>query len=685
MTMAEGEPQGTPEHKAGEEELAKWLVPDPSELREIKNPLLKTEIHLLGRHGDKTTATPERLLKAHERIEEMVRSGEITVEEAGTWLGRIEERHQDLIGGGAEPPKGGTKAEELESFYKTLKEGRELGPIPPNEVVAVFRQGRLGMYERFWGDKVKFLDITNNEDRETWAFLNMEAFNHDIIANPHERWKGVIDFWLTDLRDATRLLSTADREKSRLGVANTEKLIKAMMAISASARAMEVTSGSTGTYASLMSPGREGPNLDKADEWDDFLLHGHPEKLELIIDNPLIRYFYTRVLEDAGYKVPDSWRLKEHVDLKPLKYKKEIRALKLPSLKNARNKGLAQYLSPDGVGGKRGFDGYLEHLFIEDPEVKSFILKRLAAGDEETTIWSAAKLACDAFLVDKYTRWEFLITEIEKKTIDPDYDPPKKWRKLEPKVGWGGNPLTAMIQPSFLPRHIKKIWHGRDRAVLDLVDKAFHPKEFFEGNKKNNPRFVEPLVPSMVVGYKAYVRYNDAMWRFLGGSMAPEVPLWTPKTFQDEGLPKIANLLEQALGLGKNKELKALMMARIVETKALASVALSNKPGLREDLGIILDPQNREMPFLEVRKELWGPDFSARSGFLARLASGELRFIFKDTPEAVSSLQRAFVLLLTNDQTVSNQAKNTILAGVGILADIAKGINSAYLGKGGKR
>jgi hypothetical protein len=189
----------------------------------------------------------------------------------------------------------------------------------------------------------------------------------------------------------------------------------------------------------------------------------------------------------------------------------------------------------------------------------------------------------------------------------------------------------------------------------------------------------------MVVGYKAYVRYNDAMWRFLGGSMAPEVPLWTPKTFQDEGLPKIANLLEQALGLGKNKELKALMMARIVETKALASVALSNKPGLREDLGIILDPQNREMPFLEVRKELWGPDFSARSGFLARLASGELRFIFKDTPEAVSSLQRAFVLLLTNDQTVSNQAKNTILAGVGILADIAKGINSAYLGKGGKR
>ncbi len=690
--MPEEEPKGIPESKKGPEKLAEWLVPDPKEWGKIQNSALKMEIQLLGRHGDKTTATPERLLKTHERIEEMVRSGQITLEEAAVWMGPIEQRHQELVEAGTKDA--GEK--EFGRVYEGLAEGRELGPIPPNEVVALFRQGRLGMYERFWGEKVKFLDITKEEERNIWALLNMEAFNHDIITNPHERWKGVIDFWLTDLRDATRLLGRDERHVSAGGIKETERLIKAMMAISASARAMDVSSGNAGTYCNLMTPGGErGPNLDRADEWEEFLLHGDPEKLSLVIGNPVVRFFYVRVLKDAGYDVPEKWELDENYQIKNnllyngnekleaeikdrLKDKikdekalekavKEeliklgyISALDTPSFDRAKEGDLVRYLREHGFEGKEGFDGYIEHLMKEDPGVKAFVEKQVEAGIDEVSIWSAAKLACDSFLVDKYTEWEYEVTEVEKRTENEKHS--YTFRKLIPKVGWGGNPLTSVIQPTFLQRHIKKVWAGDDRAVLDLADGAFHPEEttvLRENGEKDKQAF--DLKPTMVGEYKAYARYSDALWRFVGGSQGQEIPLFTPKTFEsNEGLHKIALLLDQVLGTGKKKELKAIMLARMIQAKALAAAALSAKPGLREDLGIILDPENREMPFLEVRKELWGPDFRARSGFLARLASGELRFKFEGNPLAIAALKQSFAILVTNDQTLSRERMGQI-------------------------
>jgi len=118
--MAEGEPTRTSEHKKGEEQLAEWLVPDPEELGKIGNPILKTEIHLLGRHGDRTTATPERLLRAHERIEDMARRGDVTIEEAGVWLARIEERHQELVG------VGGLSEQEMRAEELAIQRRREI-------------------------------------------------------------------------------------------------------------------------------------------------------------------------------------------------------------------------------------------------------------------------------------------------------------------------------------------------------------------------------------------------------------------------------------------------------------------------------------------------------------------------------------------------------------------------------
>ncbi|KKS97851.1 hypothetical protein A2129_02345 [Candidatus Woesebacteria bacterium GWC1_42_13] len=583
------------------------------------------------------------------------------------------------------------QGEEMTDQEKREYMRRYAASPPPNEVVAIFQQGRLKIFKDSWEESVRFLDITNKEQRNLWALLNMEAFNHGIIANPHARWKGVIDFWMTDLRDATRLLPGDQLEGNREGIADTERLIKAMMAVSASARVMEITSGSTGKYATYMAPGdREGPDLDKADEWSEFLLHDDAEKLARVISNPLVRYFYTRLLSDAGYEDLTALAGKDNLTYKDIlaveKFSKDkARGVGEPE---AKKKGkLIEFLRKRGLKVDKkvfeyrgGFNGYIEYLLTEDEEVRRFVKEH--TGGDEVVAWSAAKLACDAFLVDKYTQWEFDMTETQAKTQNPE-----KWDstfhktdidygQLLPSPGWGGNPLTAMIQPMFLPRHIKRVWTGRDRAILDLADQAFHPPEM-EAVSKLRPKV---LVPSMVVHLKDYVRYNDALWIFLGGSRGQKIPQWTSRVMQED-LPQIVDLLDQAYGIKKPndepnsvafKAVTAIMMARIIQCKTLAAAVESSRPGGSDYSKIIFDPENRDRPFLEVMQFLWGPDLDAKRGFLASMAGGRTRFIFEGSELAEFALQDTHNLLVTNDQDPKGRGVAQTVNTIGFVLDVAK-------------
>lgn len=605
----------------------------------------------------------------------------------------------DFVGASVEPEK----IPSIKDLQKLLQGEAEIGEeriasyagVPPNEVVAIFRDSRLGIFEGAWRDKVEFLDVRSPEDLKKWAFLNMEAFNNGIIANPHLKWKQTAEFWLTDLKDAARL---ADKKyglgKEQKGkIREAETLIKAMMAVSSSARAMAVTSGSMGTYANLITPGDAGrPDLDKADTDKQFLLHGDEKKLALVLSDPLVRHFYAKVLEDAGYVIPPDWETRDELTYK------DILDLKLPRRADGtidldrmtKDGGLADYLKRDeGIAQEGGFDRYIELLM--EGELKDYVQSQKEAGHSEAEIWAAYKLACDAFLVDKYTEWEFAATEVEARTKDVYhvYNQDKLGRKVVeqiiPDVRWGGNPLTAVLQPSFLPRHIKKVYWGEDRAILDLIDNAFHPKEYFDLDPED-PNYIRPFRASMVEGYKPIVRYLSAHWIFIGGSQADSVPIWTRDT-QDQ-LHEIVKLLNHIWGpKGKDKpgETPAkyrrhmgLMMTRMVRAKNLAAVAQTSKPGLREFGQLMFDPENRDRPFLEVMKWLYGPEYKMKSGFFADLTSPQFRFIFKPNPLAEFEYQDGYSALRTMDQTMGRVRAAELARHVGKAIDVIEQANETF-------
>lgn len=655
----------------------------------IESPGSQEDLEWLSEHG----MSEEALARLHKRVER----------EAFFPLGV--NPHEFVA---ASLPEAGQRLTP-EELHRLMLEGRLEGRSaslatspPPNEVVAIFRDGRLGMFEEGWKDKVEFLDIRNKDDLQKWAFLNMEVFNNGIIANPYARWKGTIDFWLTDLRDASRLaeknrgLSVEQKEAIR----ETEKLIKAMMAVSASARIMEVTSGAAARYASYLTPGTEGPDLDKSDEWAEFIIHDDKgAKFEKVVGEPMVRYFYIKLLEDAGYGVPQEWIEDPGLALSYTSIDK-IRLGK-GDINRAREGKLIKFLAlewggerpildEDGnplevsreIGGKteykQGFDSYIEWLLTAEENRALWQGRAEFTNREQAEIWAAAKLACDAFLIDKFTKWEYEVAGTEEAKTVRGWRSPYKY--IMPFPGWGGNPLTVMIMPSFLPRVIKGVYTNEDNAVMNLTDMAFHPEKITVRGDDGKPKEIKVKHPpaSMVSNYKSYIRYCDAHWRFLGGSRGQGIPVWTSRVMEED-IPKMADLLDQVYR--DQKELMGVMMARIIQAKALATAVESQRPGFKGAMQVIFDPENRTRPFLEVMQTLWGPDYDARRGLLAALAGGRTRFVFKGVPEAETAILDAYALMRSNDQDVQGRGRAKLVNTIGFVMDAAQ----AIAGGGGKR
>lgn len=565
--------------------------------------------------------------------------------------------------------------------------------VPPEYIGGVFKTGRYGKAaETLWKDIIPTYDVLDETSRRAWCFENMRVFSDGTLPSPEMQWKGVVDHWLSDLKLST-IRAKATKEDQHKIKEGTEMDIKAMMAVSASARAMEQSGGSASKYVAIITHSEQG-DLDKQDAWSEFLLHddGHGDKLARVIGDPLVKRYYIKLLRDAGY---DSGQLDAFEKAEKVRYKHKsketqeekeevvIKDLSVDHMSDVdaeairdgspsddklvdflRRKKPKKDNEPEFTY-KGGFNSYIEKLLAGDSE--DFILEKMDENIDDSGRWAAAKLACDAFLVDKYTDWEY--------RIDPNGN-----LQLNPFPGWGGDPLRAVLEPSFLPRKIKKVYSDEDKAVLDLTDEAFRPSDVFGLPGKKAPLSDEVLPASMVGHLKHYARFNEALSRFVGGSRAGGIPQWTDKTM-GEDLPQIAELLDQVYGVRvtDGKHVVGAMMMRILEAKALALVSESHRPGFGDYTKILFGPKEISRPFLKIEQFLWGQDLDIKDGFLVSLTAGRTRIVLKDNMyHAEENIKNIWELLSTNDQDPQTRGRATALRATRLILESAKAVSKGF-------
>lgn len=581
---------------------------------------------------------------------------------------------------------------------------------PPQQFVSLFREGRYGLNEKAWKDKVDFVSVRIDSDRNKWALKNMGAFNNGVIPAPDRNWKEVVDTWLRDMQDAAMLGKLDNGELKR--VAETRKDLLAMMAVSASARAMEQSGGAISTYVATLTQDPKG-DLDTQDKWAEWLLHKDPEKYRRLISNPLVERYYKRLCEEAGLDIPEG-RDTGDKGVGVCNFGTDVKDIKVDVAK-ARGSKLVDYLRWDRKEGnyKGGFNAYVDDVLLTG-DTEEERREDEAGKVDRATRWSAAKLACDAFLVDKLTRWDYEMSKV--RPGEPGYVEGERTlsdgrgdyqlhddRQLRPFEGWGGDPLRAVLEPSFLPRRIKGVYAGADRAVLDMFDMAFRPDDIF--NKQQRlyesraiKKPVEPIPASMVGHLKNLARWGTAHWTALGGSRGPGLPLWTKDTLgKDLGI--VADMLDQVYGgagdieevrienqtvqVKEGKYVVGAMIARLLQAKALATAQETMRPGGWERLNQIFgsDKTPGARPFAEVMQALWGDNLKAQSGWLVNRAGARERIRFVDRPGGLNygtekALSNTWDILASNDQDPRGQrvakAVGVARAGVGILTAAAE-------------
>jgi hypothetical protein len=559
------------------------------------------------------------------------------------------------------------KAESAKKLREELKEELDrrrsyaeqgLAQPPPKEFVATFKQSRYGIYEAVWADKVEFLDIHKKEDREKWILLNMEAFNNGIIASPHGQWKGLLDHWLGTLADTIRLEKGQEVEVDEEGMEETKKNMIAMMAVSAPARAMEQTAGVANVYTAYMTQSLPDKlDTDKADAWAEFLLAGDPEKYErVVLQNDLVKFYYNRLLEEAGVEV-----------IKEAKKGNSRSEFKLQD--NARESKLVKYLKYKNVESyKGGFGKFIkEVLLVDDGKDDMSYSER----------WSAAKLACDAFLVDKYTRYETQLNHGLDKNTTP------KSMQLRPYVGWGGDPFKGVLEPPFLPRRIKGVFSGKDGKILDKAHDGLRPLAFREDweltEEQREARRIG-LIPdytkmavqaSALEPLKRFNRYFTAWSATFGSSMASGLAEWDKDT-ANILYKAVAEKLFQVYGDQPWRgDMIGDQVSKIIDAKVYAMVAESKRPGFLKKMERVFGEGSN--PFLEIEKQIYGKDLHYSDGLIQKMASSEMRIVFRDNVfGAEDTLTKTWNVLKSNDQQLGNLSQLVFLEILGLIIDYLK-------------
>lgn len=554
-----------------------------------------------------------------------------------------------------------------QAYYSLLDSQRELQEAmmkrggfeylqnpPPKELVAIFREGRYGPWENQWKDKVRFLSIKDPKDRWLFIAANMAAFNSEIIQTSN--WKGLIDNWLGEVSDCALLARLSPEDMER--VDEMKLMLRSMMAVSASARAMEESGGAASTYLEhlTLEPGKGG-NLDRQDSWAAFLLHKDPEKYWRVIHQPLIGHYYKRVLDDMGIGVlfePGQVRSKIiNEEGKPprevMGFHEDAGEFKL-NLEQAKKSKVVEYLRQKGAGKyKGGFEEYIKYLMAtDDPE---FVAKCEAdEKQEKREDWlirtGAARMACDLILVDKWTNFECELTNAK------DYAKPS-WKDeylLKPSEGWGGDPLRLVKQPSFLTRIIKQAYKDFPE-VLDMVDLAFQPNDIWPQTKGLTS------IPVSIVGHmKDYGRWHQALAAFLGDSRGGGIPNISIRDLQEKLDGVVFDKLDTVYGAKSGedrKEVLGAIMARILRVKALAATMETVPLGFKQALRYVVADQKEieDSPYRQALKEIWGRNYDSEEGLLRKWASGRTGAIFGDNKfGAEADLDHAYRMLLNNDQ-----------------------------------
>jgi len=608
----------------------------------------------------------------------------------------------------------------------------------PTQVGAVFENGRTKAlswnWERF-KEIVPIKDVKDKEQREQWMLENIRVFSDGTLSNPHRKWKSVIDAHLSELKVAAKntglsfKLPEESEEKKKFlqETRETENDIKAMMAVSSSARAMEVCSGVFAAYATSMTQQDEQADLNKQDSWAEFLLHKDPEKKHRVLRNPMIRFFYERIIDEAGIKVKfesnkkDPKKLEREIDGKRVKFRdkegkerdfvkewwcdidkeRAIRSKLFLYLANSppyekdsdRNteweKDVRKLYGKNWMWEKKiSLNDYISDVLIGEMTEEQKMLC-YENGYDDTTMWAAARLACDVFMVDKMTRWSFILT----KNITEKKDNPGKYKieddkgfsfYAKPSPGWGGDPLLVIVDPSFLPRVVKGVYIDTEegKSILKRIDRAFRPIDLgskVEGEIDLNSgvvKEIERVLPcSMTASLKNLARYSNAHYSFLGSSRGANIPQWTKDTIGE--LPTIAELLDQVYGGIKpegdenlGRHIMGSVIARILECKAQATVIELQRPGFKEAMSTIFGDIKSRQPFYEVKQFLWGANVDGRSGFLKSLASARTRFIFNGNRfDAEKNLSETWGILTSGDKDSRGREKAKIYNAAGLIME----------------
>jgi hypothetical protein len=657
-----------------EESWQGWVLPKGEEEYKELSTRLKPIVRSLARRPVELTPI-SKLVEYYDDIDRLTQDPDSGVNDAevAIYLSRITQKVQEITS---------KESKERPAF-------REL----PLHIGAVFEKGRN--YLLVEHESIPTMSITNKDHRQAYMLENLHAFN-TLFRQP-QSWKPAVDIWLADAKFAAKAegLSSEDFE-------DFSKQLKAMMAITASARAMEESAGASVSYLVTLTGGERG-NLDAQDLIRDFLVHSDSSKLNKVLKSPLVKKYYNILMKDAGLindedhrwsKIDDPEHpgnpsreldvpskvefIKDPLVLKDPRVSKKSSAYKdaLAFTDSVREGVLVEYLKDSAEEG--GFDSYINEVLLKK-DTAAHKRKLKEKGIDEDSRWEAAKLACDAFLIDQWTRWEAVIgdEDIKGKVKVPE--------KLSPIQTWGGDPLKLILEPAFLPR-LKNVYSGGDKVILEMMDKVFRPTDVFKGDLER-----EMMVPSMVHNLKKYARFSEAIFTFLGGSMSTSIPAWNRKIMEEE-LPKMMDLLTQVYGGAKKRDLKAGkaekvgkeivgdMAMRLLYTKALASTIETTKLGFNEKMKILFDPQGETRPFLDVMRYLYGVNLDGKSGFIQSLIGGRTRLVIKDNRfKAEEFYKKTWEVLQTNDDTAgSGQAAR--LNKVGFLLDIAQSLAGAFTG-----
>jgi hypothetical protein len=613
-------------------------------------------------------------------------------------------------------------------------ESRGIQP-PPTFIGAIFETGRSRSMVHEWvitdehpsgRDIVPVEHIEDAKGRENWVFENMRVFNDGTVAQPEASWKGIIDYHLSELLVAEKSAIREGKTLKREEIEKTAEFLKAAMAISSSARAMEVSSGVPGAYECYITQSFPEPNPDRQDSWAEFLLHKDPKKIKTLLDNPMVNKFYKMIIDDAGMgKVLErdkngnfKFDKKERfiVDWDKFDPQKAIDGQligflinKIPSplgkeedkkwKEDWENKHLVldeekKELNEDGelkeVGkkweSKSSLNDYIWEVLLSDENIK-----KLGKEDKDIpALWSAARLAADTFVVDKFTKWDYELCKVF---------PEKEQPRMKPSKGWGGDPLKTILAPSFLPTVVKRVYaHDEVGKTIALwINKAFRPDDLEFTGKVKNPKtgemeekitkvenIIDDELPcSMTCSLKSFDRYNDALWMFLGQkSRAPGLDKWD-KDAMEKYLPAIVEKLDDVHGKFESgiendetfpKELMGKIIARMILCKTLAAVYTSDRPSITDSIGFVVDKDadERLKPLLGVKHFLWGPKNDGKEGFLRNLAGARTGFKFTDSYnrfKPIKDLQMTFNLLTSNDQGDLNGRKLQFQSTIAILVN----------------